>query len=187
MLAAREMDQSSGIAAVSQAMQKKQIPSGETLDKIKEAQQTPLRLKGRNIEVFLRDLGSQNIWNVFQFYSARRRMYMLGKAGLTFEDFDWDPGTCVPAGTRPEDHARRFVFLIQPGSLLNLDRMLLAQTALMLRRTHDISRKTLYAELDMNLDVTTEERELKREEMEGVPAIVAKQRGMAGPGAGPKK
>jgi len=168
-LAAREMDQSSGIAAITEAVKKKQVPSGEVLDRIKEAQQTPLRLKGRNIEVFLRDLGQQNISNVFQFYTAERRMYMLGDEGLTFEDFDWDPGTAVPAGVRPEDHAKSFVFMIQPGSLLNankVEEMLLWRA---LRIQGDLDRRTFYKKLDMpGVNVDTIEKNLKQEIIDGV-------------------
>ncbi len=67
-MAAREMDQSLGIAAFSEAVRKKQAPSGQTLEQVKEIQQTPIRLKGRKIEVFLRSLGRKNIFTVFQFY-----------------------------------------------------------------------------------------------------------------------
>lgn len=171
-LASREMDQSSGIQAIDAALQKKQVPGFDTLESIKQAKQTPIRLKERNIEVFLRGMGSQNVWNIFQFYTAKRRMYMLGDKGLTFEDFDWDPGTCVPAGTRPEDHARRFQFLIKPGTLLNLDRDKKAMLFLRLRAEGDLSRKTLFAGLDVGLDQAEEEKELLRERTAGVPMVM---------------
>jgi hypothetical protein len=174
MLAAREMDTSSGIAAVNQAMQKKQVPSGESLDRIKEAQLTPIRLKGRNIEVFLRDLGSQQISNVFQFYDAKRRMFMLGQKGLTFEDFDWDPGSMIPDGARAEDHARRFKFMIEPDSLLNARRVEKAMIMLRLRLMGDMDRKHLYEILDLGYSVEDVEAELKREAQSGVPMHAGK-------------
>lgn len=177
MLIAREMDSSSGVAAVSQAVQKKQVPSGESLDRIKESQLTPIRLKGRNIEVFLRDLGSQQISNVFQFYDAKRRMYMLGTKGLTFEDFDWDPETMVPEGVDPDDHARRFKFMIQPDSLLNARRVEKAMVMLRLRLMGDMDRKHLFEILDLGYSVEDVEAELKREAQAGVPMHTGKGQG----------
>lgn len=184
-MAAREMDQSSGVAAVSEAVRKKQVPSGQTLEQVKEIQQTPIRLKGRNIEIFLRSLGRKNIFNIFQFYDAERRMYMLGKDGLTFEDLDWDPGTCVPAGMRPEDFARHFVFLIHPGSLLNVNQVQRAIQAVRLRMMNDISRKGLYGELGLALDVEQEERNLEEEQKRKIGMAMSAEMlaSMMGPGA----
>ena len=182
-LASKEMDQSSGIAALTEMLKKKQVPSGETLDRIKDAQQTPLRLKGRHIEVFLRNLGTQNISNVFQFYDASRRFTMLGQDGLTFEDFDWDPGSSVPAGMKPEDFARAFTFMIEPGTLLNANRMEQAMMYARLRMLGDLDRKTFFSKLDLGLDVDKVEAGLKREAMEGIPMHPPKGKGAAGGGA----
>jgi hypothetical protein len=186
-MAAREMDQSSGLAAITESLKKKQVPSGETLDRIKEAQQTPLRLKGRNIEVFLRDLGSQNIYNIFQFYTAERRMQMLGNDGLTFEDFDWDPGTAIPAGVRPEDHAKAFVFMIQPGSLLNVNKIDDLMIFRALRMSGDLDRKTLFEKLNMpGLNLDKVEAGLKREIQEGISLHPPKPAKGGGGAPGPK-
>jgi hypothetical protein len=186
MLAMREMDQSSGIAALSDAMNKKQVPSGETLERIRDAKQTPLRLKGRNIEVFLRNLGSQNIFNIFQFYDAQRRMWMLGQEGLTFEDFDSDPGTAIPAGMRPEDHAKSFVFMIQPGSLLNANRMEEAMMYARLRMMGDLDRTTFFQKLDLGLDVDKVEKGLMREVQQGIAMHPPKGKGAGGAPGGKK-
>ena len=86
--ASREMDRSSGIAAVSEALHKKQVPSGDTIDNVRQAQQTPLRLKGRNIEVTLRELGSMQVQNFFQFYTDNRRMYLPGSKEGIFQEVD---------------------------------------------------------------------------------------------------
>lgn len=177
----REMDQSSGIAAISEMMRKKQVPSGDTIEQMKDAQQTPLRLKGRNIEIFLRDLGSQNIFNIFQFYSAERRMFMLGQEGLTFEDFDWDPGTAVPAGVSPEQHAKSFQFMVQPGTLLNANRIAEARQFAQLRIMGDMDRITFLKKLDMGLDVYKIEAGLKREAAAGI-AMHPPKKGKGGPG-----
>ena len=192
MLAGREMDHSSGVATAGQAMSKKQVPSSQTLDQIKEAQQTPLRLKGRNIEVCLRRLGSMNIFNVFQFYTLKRRMFMLGDEGATIEDFDWDPKTCVPAGTSAIDHARKFAFMIQPGSLLNVNKIERQIVLMRLRMMKDISRKHLLESLDLGLDIDDVNAELKRESKDEAALMMATQQmiqgggGMQG-GSGPRQ
>ena len=162
-LIAREMDASSGIATISEAVRKKQIPSADTLEQMKQSQQTPIRLKGRNIEIFLRRLGTMNIPNIFQFYTAERRMFMLGKDGLTFEDFDWQPKSMVPAGQRPQDHIRNFVFLVQPGTLLKINQVETSMMMLKLRAMGDIDRKSMFKQLDVGVDPDIVQKNLDEE------------------------
>jgi hypothetical protein len=165
-MAAREMDQSSGVAAVDEAVRKNQVPGGDTLEQIRETKQTPVRLKGRNIEVFLRTLGQMQVFNVFQFYGIRRRMFMFGNEGTVPEDFDWDPDTMIPAGKDPIEFARNFSFLIQQGSLLNVNRVERATQLQRLRMMKDIDRRSLYAGLDVGVDVDEVEANLKNEQLE---------------------
>jgi hypothetical protein len=172
-LVAREMDASSGIATVAEAVRKKQVPAADTLEQMKQSQQTPLRLKGRNIEVFLRRMGQQNIANIFQFYTAERRMFMLGSDGLTNQDFDYDPKTMVPGGSRPEDHVRNFVFNITPGTLLSINQVEKSMLLMKLRGMKDISRKTLYQQLDMGIDAETEQTNLAEENAELIKQAIA--------------
>jgi hypothetical protein len=162
----KELEITSGVAAVNQALSKKQVPGEGTLEKIQASQQTPVRMKGRALEVFLRDLGKQQVFNLFQMYDKKRRVMMLGqKAGTTKEDFDWDPGTMVPAGVDPADHAKAFFFNIQPGTLLNIDRQGREQKIFNLRKGGDISRRAMYNELELGLDVDQIEKELMDEAM----------------------
>ena len=95
--------------------------------------------------------------NIMQFYTLPQRLAVLGKDGLTFEDFDYDPGTMVPdfihgddynqlgdvtpeallRGPRPrydraKEFLRQFTFHIAPGSLL---------------ASSEITRKLLYLQL----------------------------------------
>lgn len=175
-LAAREMDQSSGVAAVDEAVRKNQVPSGDTLDQIREAKQTPIRLKGRNIEIFLRSLGQMSIFNTFQFYGIKRRMFMMGGAGLTEADFDWDPGTVIPKGQDPQDFAKRFSFLVEQGSLLNVNRVERAITLQRLRQTKDIDRRTLISNLDLGINLDDVEQNLKVEAFEQAGILGLQQR-----------
>src|SRR6267378_2535591 len=56
-----------------------------------------VRTKGRMLEAFLRELGMMMKANFFQFYTIQRRIEILGADGMSFEDFDFDPGTLIPA------------------------------------------------------------------------------------------
>jgi hypothetical protein len=170
----KSMDRSSGVAAITEMLKKKQVPSGDTLDQMRQAQQTPLRLKGRNIEVFLRQLGMMSIPNIFQWYSRKRRVFMLGQAGLAAEDFDFDPDTLVPAGERPEDHVRNFVFNITPGSLLNAQKVEKVMLYMNMRKMGDMSRRQLVKELDLGLDINQLEAEIKAEREEGIAMLPPK-------------
>ena len=174
-LAAREMDQSSGVAAVDEAVRKNQVPSGDTLEQIRETKQTPIRLKGRNIEIFLRTLGQMSVFNVFQFYGIRRRMFMMGTSGLTNADFDWDPGTVIPKGKDPQEFARNFSFLVEQGSLLNVNRVERAVTIQRLRQAKDIDRRTMYENLDLGLDYNNIEKNLKTEALETAGTMALQQ------------
>jgi hypothetical protein len=165
-LAAREMDQSSGIAAVDQAVRKNQVPSGDTLEQIRETKQTPIRLKGRNIEACLRSLGTMFISNMFQFYGMRRRLFMFGEAGLTNADFDWDPATIIPSGKDPMEFSRNFSFIVEAGSLLNVNRVERAITMQRLRQTGDIDRRTLLTNLALGIDIDKTEENLKTEALQ---------------------
>jgi len=93
---------------------------------------------------------------------------------LTFEDFDWDPDTMIPGGVNPEDHARRFKFMIEPDSLLNARRFEKAMVMLRLRLMGDMDRKHLFEILDLGYDVEDVEKELKREAQAGVPMHAGK-------------
>lgn len=184
-LISREMDASSGIATISEAVRKKQVPSADTLEQMKQSQQTPIRLKGRNIEVFLRRMGSMNISNIFQFYTAERRMFMLGKDGLTYEDFDWQPKTMVPAGTRPEDHVRNFVFMIQPGTLLKINQVETSMLVLKLRAMKDIDRENMYKQLDLGIDPDSVQKGLDKENAEALAQAIKMKVAAAAVGGAP--
>lgn len=174
----REMDQQSGIATVDEAMRKKQIPGGDTLDQIRNSKQTPIRMKARNIEDFIVDCGTQMVPNFFQFYNRERRLYLLGPAGGHSEDFDWKPNVMVPPEARPSTHIRKFKFEIVEGSLLSIQRVEKVLALYRLRQAGDIDRRTFFAMLDklenVYLDADTIESNLKKERAEGLMGIPPK-------------
>ncbi len=148
--AQNEMDDDSGLLDLAGIGRKKQTPAGDTLESLKEGQQTIMRLRGRYIELAVRDMGEQMVPNFFQFYTMERRMWMFGVGGVTFQDvFDANTASLVPEGHEAKEHARIFSFETPSGSLLNVNRTEDQLLAMALRRQGDMDRKTLYQTLDM--------------------------------------
>lgn len=140
-----------------------QIPGADTIEKMAEMAGPMATDMSRNMEASLRDLGE--LWKCmfFEFYNARKRWQILGKDGVTEEDFDFDPSTLVPSnqdlpvvgrgGTRSERarvHMRNFHFSIVPNSIYQITqstrRLLLLQLA---RLAMPISPKYLLEQFDI--------------------------------------
>lgn len=176
----RTLDQQSGKAFANQLAGKKQVPGSDTLDSMNMMRTTHIRLKGRNIETFIRDGGQLIVPTMIQFYTEKRRLTLLGKDGRVVSDLDWDPGTMIPAGTAPDEFVKQFRFYVQPGSLLNTEKRQKIQDAMILRRGGDLSRKTLFRIIDEGLDADKEEQEILRERKAMVPALPVKGHGKKG-------
>lgn len=114
-------------AALSRA---RQLPSGDSLEKMMETLGPIIKDQSRNMESSVRDMGEMWKFCSFQFYSAPRRMQMLGQSGLVEEDFDYDPGSLIPSQIDGQDlgklerarrHANSFTFTVTPYSLHELN------------------------------------------------------------------
>jgi len=95
-----------------------------------ESMSPSVRLRSRVMEAFMRELAKMVLMNFFQFYDLPKRIAALGQQGITFEDFDSDPGTMIPDERDSEgmslprfERAAKFIdqftYSIAPGSLLN--------------------------------------------------------------------
>lgn len=137
-----QMDEISGARDLRQLMQMGQIPSVETVEKMLESMSPAVRLRSRVMEAFLREMAHIVMSNFFQFYTLAQRIAVLGPGGMTFEDFDFDPGTLIPDFVMEEDYdemgvrpsalvrgplprserartfMRQFTYHVAPGSLL---------------------------------------------------------------------
>lgn len=154
----RDWAEQSGMAIVSQMVAKKQVPGGDTFDQVRNAQNTPIRLKGRYIEMLLEDMGRLLLPSIPQMYSAGRRIMMGGLSWATSADFDLDAGSMIPsewtaAGKRPEDYMRQFEFSIHPNSLLKLNGSDEITALAQLRKNGDVDRKTLIEALNRYLSL----------------------------------
>lgn len=124
----------SGTQELSSLAQLGQIPSSETIERMIESFSPAIRLRSRVMEAFLREVAMITLMNFFQWYTQAQRIAVLGPKGLTFEDFDFDPGTLIPdmlsmgmmdgSGNplpryeRARTFIRYFTYQVAPGSLL---------------------------------------------------------------------
>ena len=145
----RAFDRQSGAIDTAGMMRKNQVPGGDTVEQFRDSAQSVFRLDSRHIEPFMRQAGKIFISNVFQFWSRQQRCSMLGKDGITWEDFDFNPGTMVPWYAPKEDHWKRFALHIAAGSMHGgkTDRMKVA--AMSLYKMNAIDRQTLLEILEM--------------------------------------
>lgn len=134
-----KFDELSGTANLAAFMQLRQMPGKDTIEKYMEALTPEIRLEGRQVEIFLRSLALMLKGNIFQFYSKAKRLNILGDAGVSLNELDYDPDTMVPAlnsedkGYTPELDAslsrderakffmHMFTFYIEPNSILAIN------------------------------------------------------------------
>jgi hypothetical protein len=90
-----------GVADVSAMARARQLPSGDSTEKLLEAMGPLVKDQSRNMEEGVRALGEMWKSDWFQFATAKRRMQMLGPEGIAEEDFDFEPGTLIPMSEDP--------------------------------------------------------------------------------------
>lgn len=208
-----EMDYQAGTANLAALSQLNQVPGENTIEKMQEALSPVLRLKGRLLEYFLREIGEMVKGNFFQFYNMPRRVSMLGDQGIVFNDFDFDPGSLIPAygkddpdymweldksrprADRAQWYHKNFTFTITPNSLLAISQMTRKLMYMQLRTMNPplVDKWTLWEVLEVpnggtppNGENTIDQR-LVAEQMEMMQAQMAMQQGamMAGMGMDP--
>lgn len=164
-----EMDYHGGVPNMEALTGLKQAPGADSIEAMKEALSPTLRMKGRLMEYFLRDVGEMVKTCFFQFYNLPRRVQILGEQGMDMEDFQFDPGTLVPAYSKEADgalydakydykiprykramhHHKQFTFQITPNSLLELNQISRKMMYLRLHREGLMDPWTLYEVLEI--------------------------------------
>lgn len=147
-----EVDKLSGTANLQALSQLNQAPGADSIERLQEALSPILRLKGRLLEVFLREIGEMVKAGFFQFYTLPRRVAVLGEQGVDLHDFDFDPGSLIPAMGKDDPgymeeldasnsvsdraifHHQNFTFHITPNSLLAMSQLSRKLTYLQLWR-----------------------------------------------------
>jgi hypothetical protein len=149
-----ELDDTSGMRGVTQLAQMGQMPSADTMEKYMEALSPILRLRSRSMEISLAELADMLKISFFQWYSATRRIELLGMDGVTREDFDYDPAQMVPdgPGTRQEratKHHKLFSFQVAPNSWLNVSHTTQKMFMLQLLRANLMDPWTVWEQFDV--------------------------------------
>jgi len=85
-----------GVADAAALARARQLPSGDSVEKLMEQLGPLVKDQSRNMEESIRHMGEQWKSCFFQFYTASRRMQVLGSEGLSEEDFDFRPGSLIP-------------------------------------------------------------------------------------------
>lgn len=116
----------------------RQLPSGETLDKLMEMAGPLVTDVARNMEAGLGQLGEMMKSMFFQFYNTARVLQILGPDGVSEETYDFVPGSLVPShmpwenkesapASREIDRAKHYmnshVFHVTPNSMIQLTQM----------------------------------------------------------------
>lgn len=160
------MKELSGTQELTNLVQLGQIPSSETIERMTESSSLAVRIRSRVMEAFLREIAMMTLMNFFQFYTTAQRISILGPSGLTFEDFDFDPGTLIPdmlnMGLADEmgnplprqERALKFIqfftYQIAPGSLLAASEVTDKLMYLQLSRMGFVDPVTLLEKLKVN-------------------------------------
>jgi hypothetical protein len=101
----------------------KQIPAGDSLEKLMELAGPILTDMSRNMEYSVREIGEQVKSIFFQHYDLPRRVQILGTDGVVEEDFDFKPGDMIPSHT-PDEFER-----IRSGQMKETESSRLSQIA----------------------------------------------------------
>lgn len=154
---------------------KKQVPGGDAIEQMRDTMSSPFQLEGRYLEVAMKKAGKQIVSNIFQFATLSSRLKVLGSDGMTYEDFDYNAGSMVPASAPREDHWRKFGVHIAPGSTHGSSKQQKRIEAFTLRQTGNLSMKGLYTLADVQYPYEQAIHELSEEHQAGIG--VAPQKG----------
>jgi hypothetical protein len=139
-----------GVQDLTALAKAQQTPSADSIEKLMELAGPLVTDMSRNMERSLRDLGEMYKSMTFQFYTAARKVQILGPDGLTEEDFDFEPDSMVPShfpwqdSTKPSGsprhvraqwHQNNFVFHVTPNSLHQITQMTRKLLFLQLQRS----------------------------------------------------
>lgn len=128
----REMAETSdyqvGVNDLSGLKELQQIPAADSVDRLLQAAGPLTTDYARIIEQAITQFGYQAGWLFMEFDTTRKRLQILGKDGLTWTDFDYNPGQMIPAdvpGVGQDEpllrkaliFGRQFAFAVTPNTI----------------------------------------------------------------------
>jgi len=159
----KEFDMSSGAAAVQQALAKKQVPGGDSLEMIMSSRSLPVKVESKALASFIEDAGQMVISDMLQFYGVGHRVAILGAQGISSADYRPIYGEAIPQGMKPEEFVRKFQGVIRRDTLLQSQKDQKIQWAFALSKMGKISDKQLFKILDSNFNYDENRAELLAE------------------------
>lgn len=122
------MDHQVGVADVSSLMELQQAPSADSTERLLQAQGPLATDYARELEKMVTEFGYLAGWNFLQFDTLQKRLKILGQSGLSYEDFNYDPGRLMPISVpgavvgstlmqRGLLFGRQFSFQVVPNSI----------------------------------------------------------------------
>jgi hypothetical protein len=161
----KEMDMSSGASAMAQALNKKQVPGGDSLEMILSSRSLPVRLESRSLTYYVEEVGFMGISDMLQFYSVAHRVAILGAKGILPSDYRpiYSEIYNADSGMKPEEFVRRFQFTVKPDSTLASQRTDKIPVAMALRKQGDLSSRGMFNRIDPGFDYDKNEQELIHE------------------------
>jgi hypothetical protein len=160
-------DRHAGSMDTASLSKKKQVPGGDTMEQIRDAQGGPIRLEGRYIEVALRNAGEIGISHIIQYFPRQQRYWIMGNDGVTWDDYVWDPTNMVPADHARDAFWKNFSVAISQGSLHGANKDRDQTKALILFRAGALSLETLLKKCDIG-DVQQEIARIMDERKKGI-------------------
>lgn len=121
-------DHQVGVADVSSLMELQQAPAADATERLLQAQGPLATDYARELERAITEFGILAGWNFLQFDTTQRRLQLLGQDGLSWTDFDYDPGKLLPVDVpgvplgstrlqRAMIFGRQFSFSVVPNSI----------------------------------------------------------------------
>lgn len=167
-----QFDRHAGMLDPGKLSQKKQAPAADAIESLKSLQSPQFRLESRFIERFLKDSGQIAISNFIQFFNMPQRLRLLGKNGLTQEDFDYRPQDLVPASQIRNSFFRLMSIHVVQGSLHGDSKREEKQVAIALQARHAISTQELLRKLEWGTDKKIAQimQEIQQESQAGLGA-----------------
>lgn len=139
-----------GVTDANDILKAKQLPSGDTVEKIREMAGPLITGMCNNLEITMDSVGNQWKFLTYQFMTLERRIQILGDDGVTPEDMDYDPATLIPSHLPGENpsipsekstierakwYANQTYFFTMPGSMLRIAQTSQWQKFLLLKKS----------------------------------------------------
>lgn len=86
-----------GLPDLKALQQAKQVPSSDSIEKFFSQAGAIVTDMSRSMDRPMYEMADMNRYYFYQFYTLEDRIKILGKDGITEEDFDFEPGTLIPS------------------------------------------------------------------------------------------